>query len=194
LQHHWKLLVYVKSGCPTADVRIKKTYLDQECILWRGNVAARLAGDHPTLLVMSSTFYDPGGSDTAVPGDVAWRRGLTATLDALRPSTDQLLVLGDTPLPAHEIPNCLSANARSVRHCITTRAAAVNLSRLQLEADLAAAHHADFVSTSDWLCGSRECPVIEGNIVMYRDNNHLSATMARYLSPFLQAAILPLLP
>jgi hypothetical protein len=194
LQHHWKLLVYVKSGCPTADVRIRKTYLDQECVVWRRNVAARLAGDHPTLLVMSSTFYDPGGSDKSVPQDVAWRRGLTTTLDAVRPAVQQLLILGDTPLPAHEIPNCLAANPRSVRHCITTRGPAIKLSRLQLESDLATTYRADFVSTSDWLCGTRDCPVVIGNIVMYRDNNHVSATMSRYLAPFVQAAILPLLP
>jgi hypothetical protein len=50
------------------------------------------------------------------------------------------------------------------------------------------------VSTSDWLCGTNECPVVLGNIVMYRDNNHVSATMSRYLAPFVQAAMLPLLP
>jgi peptidoglycan/LPS O-acetylase OafA/YrhL len=194
LQHHWKLLVYVKSGCPTADVRIRKTYLDQECVVWRRNVAARLAGDQPTLLVMSSTFYDQGGADKNVPQDVAWKRGLTATLDALRPAVQQLLILGDTPLPAHEIPNCLAANPRSVRHCITTRGPAIKQSRLQLETALAATYRADFVATSDWLCGTKECPVVLGNIVMYRDNNHVSATMSRYLAPFVQAAILPLLP
>jgi hypothetical protein len=194
LQHQWKLLVYVKSGCPTADVRIRKTYLDQECVVWRRNVAARLAADHPTLLVMSSTFYDQGGADKNVPQDVAWKRGLTATLDAVRPAVQQLLILGDTPLPAHEIPNCLAANLRSVRHCITTRGPAMKLSRLQLETDLATAYRADFVSTSDWLCGTKDCPVVLGNIVMYRDNNHVSATMSRYLAPFVQAAILPLLP
>jgi peptidoglycan/LPS O-acetylase OafA/YrhL len=194
LQHHWKLIVYVKSGCPTADVRIRKTYLDQECVVWRRNVAGRLASDHPTLLVMSSTFYDQGGADKNVPQDVAWQRGLSATLAAVRPAVQQLLILGDTPLPAHEIPNCLAANPRSVRHCITTRGPAIKLSRLQLETDLAAQYKADFVPTGDWLCGTKECPVVLGNIVMYRDNNHVSATMSRYLAPFVQAAILPLLP
>jgi hypothetical protein len=194
LQHHWRLLVYVKSGCPTADVRIRKTYLDQECVIWRRNVAARLASDHPTLLVMSSTFYDQGGSDKNVPQDVAWKRGLTATLAAVRPSVQQLLILGDTPLPAHEVPNCLAANPRSVRNCITTRGPAIKETRVQLERDLAAAYTADFVPTGDWLCGTNDCPVVLGNLVMYRDNNHVSATMARYLAPFVQAAILPLLP
>ena len=193
LGERWKLAVYVKSGCPTADVRIRKTYLDQECVVWRRKVAAQLGTEHPTMLVMSSTAYDPGGSDVRVARDVAWKRGLTATLDALRPSAEQLLIIGDTPLPAHEIPNCLSANPRGVRHCMAARKAAINQPRLQLERDLAATYHGDFVDTSDWLCGTTDCPVIEGNIVMYRDNNHISATMSRYLAPFLQAAVVPLL-
>jgi hypothetical protein len=194
LERHWKLDVYVKSGCPTADVRIRRTYLDPECVAWRKNVAARLSETHPALLVISSTAYDPGGSDVGVPTDVAWRRGLTDTINAIRPDAGQMLIIGDTPLPAHEVPNCLAAFPRSVRRCIAQRSTAIDTSRLELEKELAAEHTAQFVSVSDWLCGSTECPVIDGNIVMYRDNNHMTATMSRFLAPLLATAVSPLVP
>jgi hypothetical protein len=105
-----------------------------------------------------------------------------------------MLIIGDTPLPAHEVPNCLAAFPRSVRHCIAERSTAIDTSRLELEKELAAEHTAQFVSVSDWLCGSTECPVIDGNIVMYRDNNHMTATMSRFLAPLLATAVSPLVP
>ncbi|MFM2077629.1 MAG: hypothetical protein RJA49_1519, partial [Actinomycetota bacterium] len=191
---HWHLEVFVKSGCPTADVRIKRTFLDPECQQWRANVATRLGELHPSLLVMASTSYDPGGSDVGVPSDTAWRRGLTDTLTKVRPSAGQLLIIGDTPLPAHEVPNCLSAFPSNVHYCGAEKAKAVNTSRIALEDELATQFDGHFVSTTDWLCGTTFCPVIEGNIVMWRDNNHVSATMAKFLTPFLASTIVPLVP
>lgn len=192
-QRHYRLEVFVKSGCPSADVRIKREYLDPECIEWRNNVAARLAELKPRLLVVSSTGYDPGGSDVGLDSDAVWQRGLSATLDAMRPSAGELLIIGDTPLPAHQVPNCLLKVPGNVPYCGADRAKAVDRSRIELERQIAATYQGSFVSTSSWLCGTSKCPVILGNILMWRDNNHVSATMSKYLAPFLDAVVSPLL-
>jgi peptidoglycan/LPS O-acetylase OafA/YrhL len=190
---HWKLTVFVKSGCPTADVRIRRTFLDPECTAWRAKVVQQLGVIHPTMVVMSSAPYDPGGSDVGLDSDDVWRRGLNATLDQVRPTADKLLIIGDTPLPIHEIPNCLSAQPRNVRGCLAPRGDSVDVSRVQLEREVAGQHDANFVSVSDWLCGTWECPVIIGNMILYRDNNHISATASRYFAPFLAAVMVPML-
>ncbi len=190
---HWRLEVFVKSGCPSADVRIKKSYLDPECVQWRTNVTARVAELQPDLLVMASTEYDPGGSDVGQDSDSVWRRGLADTLTAMRPSAKQLLIIGDTPLPAHQVPNCLTAFPTNVHYCGAEKAKAVNSSRIALERELAGQFDGHHVDTTNWMCGTSFCPVIEGNIVMWRDNNHVSATMSAFLTPFLAATIVPLL-
>jgi peptidoglycan/LPS O-acetylase OafA/YrhL len=191
--YHWKLEVLVKRGCPTADVRIKRTYLDPECVEWRRKVVERLAASHPHLLIVASTAYDPGGSDVGLDSDTVWHRGLEKTLSEVRPSADQLLIIGDTPLPAHEVPNCLTANPRNVRYCGAQRSKAIDVSRLQLESDLATQHNGTFVSVSDWLCGTSACPTILGNIIMWRDNNHISATMSKYLEPLVESVVAPIM-
>ncbi len=191
---HWKLIVFAKSGCPTADVRIRRTFLDPECIAWRAKVVEQLTVAKPTMVVMSSAPYDPGGSDVGLDSDEVWRRGLAATLEQVRPTTEKLLIIGDTPLPIHQIPNCLSKQPRNVRGCLAPRQDSVDVSRVQLEGEVAGEHDASFVSVSDWLCGTWECPVIIGNLILYRDNNHISATASRYFAPFLAAVMVPLLP
>ncbi len=191
---HWKLIVFAKSGCPTADVRIRRTFLDPECVAWRAKVVEQLMIAKPTMVVMSSAPYDPGSSDVGKDSDTVWRRGLTATLQQVRPTTDKLLIIGDTPLPIHQIPNCLSKQPRNVRGCIAPRKDSVDVSRVQLERDIAAENDASFVSVSNWLCGTTECPVIIGNMILYRDNNHISATASVYFAPFLAAVMVPLLP
>ena len=57
----------------------------------------------------------------------------------------------------------------------------------------AEANGAAFVATSDWLCGETTCPVVLGDLLMYRDDNHITATASQYLTPFVEAAIAPLL-
>ena len=73
------------------------------------------------------------------------------------------------------------------------RAEAVRDDRLGIEQGVASAYDAAFVSTSNWLCSPTACPVIVGDILVYRDANHLTATAASWLAPYLDAAIAPLL-
>ena len=72
---------------------------------------------------------------------------------------------------------------------MNSRSGAVRPDRLAVERDVAATYDADFVPTSDWMCTDAACPVIVGNILMYRDNSHITATAAEFLSPYLEAAI-----
>ena len=81
-----------------------------ECGPWRDNVAARLAAEHPALIVMSSYRYRQTGASANIEPNQAWRDGLTKTLDQLRPLAPQVLVLGDTPTPASNVPSCLSSH------------------------------------------------------------------------------------
>jgi hypothetical protein len=39
------------------------------------------------------------------------------------------------------------------------------------------------IDPSRWLCAGQMCPPIIGNIIVYRDKNHLSVAYARTLTP-----------
>ena len=41
------------------------------------------------------------------------------------------------------------------------------------------------VDMNDGLCTASECPIVVGNVVVWRDTHHLTATYARMLAPYL---------
>ena len=104
------------------------------------------------------------GAWAGVEPNEAWRRGLTATLDSFAPLGAKVLVLGDTPTPAQDVPSCVAGHLDHVSACAAARADAVRDDRLGVERDVAAAHDATFVPTSDWLCTATACPVIVGDL------------------------------
>ena len=196
-QHRWRLLVMTKKGCPSADIAVFSPMVGRElreCDAWRTNVVDRLAGEHPSLIILSSFRYARQmGAWSGVEPNEAWQRGLTATLDSFAPLGAKLLVLGDTPTPAQDAPSCVAGHLNHVSACAAQRADAVRDDRLSVERDVAAAHGAAFVPTSDWLCTATACPVIADDLFLYRDNNHITATAATWLAPLLDAAMTPLL-
>ena len=197
VQHHWKLEALTKKGCPSADIAVFSTMVNRElreCEAWRANVAARVAAEHPTLMIMSSFRYKRQmGQWSGVEPNEAWRQGLTKTLDTFVPLVSKVLVLGDTPTPASDVPSCVAAHLAHVSTCAAARSDAVRDDRLQIEREVAAAHGSAFVPTSDWLCAATACPVIVGDVLVYRDSNHITATAAEWLAPFIEATVTPVL-
>jgi len=44
---------------------------------------------------------------------------------------------------------------------------------------------------TNWLCTDKVCPVIVGNLLVYRDSNHITTKYAEWLIPLIDAAISP---
>jgi hypothetical protein len=102
------------------------------------------------------------------------------------------LILGDTPTENADVPQCLSGHLKSVGACVSPRSYAVRGGRLDVENQLATQFGAKTVDTSDWLCTSQACPVIIGDLLVYRDRNHLTPDASAFLAPLLEAALVPL--
>ncbi len=73
--------------------------------------------------------------------------------------------------------------------CLTSREDGVNLDVLEAERSVAAAFNAHFEPTTDWVCTLDGCPVIVGNVLMYRDDNHLTTNAVLLLKPYLDAVL-----
>ena len=193
LRNHWRLEVLTKKGCPTADIPIADPARGPECEPWRTSVLARMADEHPDLVIMSAYRYKTTSAAVGSNPDEVWRNGMQLTLDRVRPLAHNVMVLGDTPTPLNDVPGCVASHLRRVADCMNPRSAAIKPARLGVEVDVAATHDAAFVPTGDWLCTSSECPVVIGNLLVYRDNSHITTAASMWLAPYLEAAVKPLL-
>ncbi|CAN5608694.1 SGNH hydrolase domain-containing protein [soil metagenome] len=182
-EHGWRLDVITKSGCPTALISQDNALRDGRCDGWRKNVVEWVQREKPDLVVMAARAY------SYLRGDV-WEEGLTDTVKQMRSSVGQILILGDTPDQHPIVPDCLAENLSTVTDCLSPRADGVNLDVLAAESDVAAAYNAHFEPTTDWVCTLDGCPVIVGNLLMYRDDNHLTTKAVLLLKPYLDAVIM----
>ncbi|MCE9621433.1 MAG: acyltransferase [Actinomycetia bacterium] len=181
-EHGWRLDVITKSGCPTALISQDNQLRDGRCDGWRENVVDWVKQRQPDLVIMVARAY------TYLRGDV-WEEGLTDTVSKMRPSVGQILIVGDTPDQHEIVPDCLAEHLSSATDCLTTREDGVNLDVLEAERSVAAAFNAHFEPTTDWVCTLDGCPVIVGNLLVYRDDNHLTTNAVMLLKPYLNEVI-----
>ena len=182
----FQLITLAKGGCPTSEVSIPTATLARTCPIWRDKAVQYIADQHPAMVIVTGSLHYPNS-------DQEWSDGFDALLRRLQPLTPRLLVLGDNPAAADDPATCLSEHLHDVPACVNDRARAVETGKLDIEKTLAARHHAHFVDTSDWLCTDTKCPLIIGNILMFRDVNHLTTVAAEWFTPMVEAVVMPLL-
>ena len=184
--HAFQLIVLTKGACPFSDVTIPTATLARTCPVWRDKALQVIQIEKPTLVILSESWHYTNS-------DQEWATGFDASLGRLGRYAPKILVLGDNPGSKTDPAQCLSANVGDVHACTTTRSHAVLDGRLAAVRATAGAHHATFVDTSDWLCTPDACPVILGDILIFRDQTHLTTIASSYLKPLLEAAVVPVM-
>lgn len=175
-------VVLTKGGCPTANVAIPTAILAQQCPIWRDAAIAKMNELQPDLVVMTASHDYPNSSEE-------WSAGMAETVDRVLPATSKLVMLGDNP-NARDLPsNCLSRNLFSASACSNTRSAAVSQDRIDIEYSIATQRSIEFIDTTDWFCTASTCPMMIGDILLYRDATHLSTTASEFMRPILELAL-----
>jgi peptidoglycan/LPS O-acetylase OafA/YrhL len=175
-------VVLTKGGCPTANVAIPTAILAQQCPIWRDAAIAHMTELQPDLIVMTASHDYPNSSEE-------WSAGMAETVDRVLPATTRLVMLGDNP-NAKDLPsNCLSRNLFSASVCSNTRSAAISEDRVDIEYSIATQRSLEFIDTTDWFCTASTCPMMIGDILLYRDATHLSTTASEFIRPILELAL-----
>lgn len=187
-QQHWRLVTMAKVTCPLQDLPITSPYLGRaytECVQWRAEAMQHLVGHRPNLVVLSmSRRYGADFGFTAF--DAAWLRTLTALVAEIRAATGaRILVLGPVPDPHTTVPVCLSDHLDDARACSPERAIGLNDAGIAAEADAVGRGGGRYASLADLFCTASRCPVIVGTDLVFRDDNHVTVSYARRLSPVL---------
>jgi peptidoglycan/LPS O-acetylase OafA/YrhL len=182
-----ELIVMIKGGCPTAAVSIPTATLARTCPIWRDQAVSLIAAEQPDLLLVSASAGYPND-------DEEWAAGFDATMRRIVPNAGHVVVIGDTPESGHEPTDCLSRNVRSADQCASERDEVVATSRLEVEQDITDDLGADYVDTTDWLCAETSCPMMIGDILLYRDSTHITTVASSWFRPLLEASLDGVLP
>lgn len=189
-REHWKIVDWTKSSCPAANITVynsslKRTYT--ECDTWRQQVLGRIAALKPDLVFVSD-------AENVVGSNVSpqqWSTATLQTMSTLRSTSGAAVeLIQDVPVPAYDLPSCVAQHLNSVASCTfpTSKAYSFPSRHKQLATDAAKAGY-QVIDPLAWICTSARCPAVVGNILVYRDDTHLTATFSSWLAPY----VMPLL-
>ncbi|HYB81735.1 MAG TPA: acyltransferase family protein [Mycobacterium sp.] len=188
-QRHWRLETLAKVTCPLQELHIASPYLGREyteCEQWRGQIMARVKAEHPRLIVVSmSRRYGADFGFTSY--DPAWIDTLADSVKQLRDTGTTVLVLGPVPDPHSSVPACLSAHLDDAGACAPTRSVAVNNGGIAAEQAATAGSGGHYADLTDLFCTPDRCPMIVGNTLVFRDDNHVTTGYAQLLAPVIGA-------
>ncbi len=190
----WRLRAITKSACPLAEATVwngilKRDY--RECDQWREAAYELVAEEQPEFVLVAADgryeLADEDGERIEGPPGEAWQAALSASFERMG-QLAPVVVIADTPRVGYLPAECL-ATSSGIEACEAQRARMVDEDYAELETDAAEAAGAGLIPVTDWICTDDDCPLVRGNLLVYRDSHHLTATYADRLSERLGAAI-----
>lgn len=190
-QGRWRAKTYFKSSCMFADaVRVipsEPKQWQQNCTDWQKDVIARVVADTSIDYVIVAAF---GSAYTIIPADGAPAKPTTME-DAFRSmwrkvtdSGKKVVVIRDTPSTSSlSIPECVERNMDNFHACSLPREKALTPDPVAGFAVNAGDPNIVMIDLSDGICDSSWCYGIAGNVIVYRDTNHLTWQYAESLAP-----------
>ncbi|MEV4414710.1 acyltransferase family protein [Catellatospora sp. NPDC049609] len=184
--HGWAVEVLGKSSCPVPVVAISianQPKANESCVAWRNNTVDRiLKGPKPKFIMVGTLMKK---ASVGKPYVDAW----DDTLTRLAASGAPIVYLRDTPYPNKDVPECVSGIAPGSTACDFKHDPGVlpdAMADLIRDGKRPGVHLLDF--TAD-LCPLERCPVVIGDLLVYHDQSHISATAARDYAPRMEAQL-----
>ncbi len=190
-QQHWRLENLTKATCPPLPLTMYSPVLHREfreCENWRAAALDRIRAEHPALVVVDmARHYGTEYHFTVYSSD--WIAALSELTGQLRATGAPVMVLGPTPKPPGDLPACLTQHLNSVPACTAPLAREVNLAGAQGERAAVQSAGGVYVDVAPWICTDARCAVVIGNLLVFRDDNHVTTSYAAWLTPVLTVAL-----
>jgi hypothetical protein len=202
VERGWRLVTLVKSACPPVVGIHNNTQVEIDggltCRTWRRSAFEWVAQHAPerVVLAFSDNYRITNARGRYVPTrerPEAWRQGLRRTLEAL-PDPTRVLVIGDVPHNRVNPVICLRQHRGNLSACATDRE---TLAERPIEAAIrsaAANKGAAFGTIYARICTYDPCPLVQGAVLTWRDDGHLTRTVVERLTPSIREMVAEALP
>lgn len=187
----WRLLVITKSSCPMVDepffyARIGREYI--ECSQWRDAAIQYIERISPEVLLL--------GSANTEFTQKQWTDGTTRVLERLSPTSKRIFLLVDTPSLPFNGPECLIHHAARPSWLSQPRSCSAPAEsgsaadvRDWLQAAAEPFPNVRMLDLNPLICPTGRCMAEMDGRIVYRDNQHLTATFAASLAPALRSLL-----
>lgn len=196
----WRVETYTKSACGffTVPVATLEDAPYTSCEEWNKALLEHLTGPNGPDLVVSSGSNNyrvirDGDVLSAGEGRQYYAEGLGRSWQAVLDSGARLAVIRNTPWLDIDVPECITEQPEQLTECAASRDKAMDKSG---DAQLTAAKEIDGLNIIDLasaICPTERCAPVIGDVIVWRDKHHITATYARTLASHLEAALVPYL-
>lgn len=186
----WRVMVVSKAACAFSGLTLARDGVEYtSCTKWNQHALDYLIEERPDLILVTGRTPSVWRNGTALSRDDSqsllvedWARRLTTLTD----NDSAVAVLSETPTPRLDVPECVVTNRDDLTRCTFDRDGSFDR---DLETAAALVGGISVIDLNDAICPGDECPVVVGNVMVYRDTTHLSDTYARTLIPLLASAL-----
>jgi len=188
-RNEWHMVSYTKSACSftmaMVDINGEKY---TSCHEWSRALLDRLVSEPPDYVLTSqgnATALDERGQ----PSVEEMVLGLQTTWAALTAKGSKVVVIADNPYPGRHVYKCVDQHRQRLSACTYRR-------ELYSESAAPTQHLAvrgqpgvEIVDLFDAICPTERCAPVIGNVLIYRQGSHLTATYVKTLAPRLARAL-----
>ena len=192
----WRLITYTKSACPFAAALVEhdgKPY--ESCSEWNRLVMHELISNPPDVVFTSQgrrEALSADGSDST-DGAGALIDGLKESWSTLNEAGIDVVVFQDTPSPGMQVYECVSENLEDLTACTYPQPDGERRSAADvLHAAAKGMAGVEFVDLNDAICPTLQCSPVIGNVLVYRQGSHLTATYVKTLRPIIEQRLRPI--
>ena len=102
----------------------------------------------------------------------------------LRSTGAAVALIEDVPHPNKNIPECVSRSLDRLQECATPRSKALGYPKVNTRV-AEEMEGVRLIDPTPVACTEKECPAVIGDVLVYRNGAHLTATYVRTLTPWL---------
>jgi peptidoglycan/LPS O-acetylase OafA/YrhL len=172
-ERNWEVSTLVRARCPFGTTS-ETDPADTTCVDWNTAAIEHLAADAPDAVVVGGSRDVRAGLTEQTPEGFVegWRR--------LGEAGIPVVAVRDNPRFDHAPSECLEKFGRGAAECAVPRAELLAADPPWASLDVPG--NVAFLDLSNEICGPETCPPEIGNVLVYLDDNHLSASYSRTLS------------
>lgn len=174
-KNHWRVTSIIKGFCPLG--MDTASGVSEECVEFNKTTQDEVLAMKPDLVITTSTrtSADPAVAEVL---DGSW----VSEIRTLNDAGIKVVAVRDTPRFEMSVPECIEQHLADLEVCAVDRSA-VFADPNPTDAISGELPNTKFLDFSSYYCPAGKCEAVIGNVIVYLDTNHPTATFMRSLTP-----------